>query len=64
MIQEAKGAPARSGRCGNIAYGASQIFSESNEDRYCAIFNHFQSGLEELSSFGVFDGHQGVSQFL
>lgn len=41
-----------------LTYASCQLAGVSNEDRLSAFISH--SGVENISSFGVFDGHQGV----
>jgi serine/threonine protein phosphatase PrpC len=43
-----------------LSFASCQIVATSNEDRVAAALHHKKSGAENFSSFGVFDGHQGV----
>ena len=44
-----------------LAYAMYNIPNASNEDRCSTTMNHAADGIESLASFGVFDGHMGVS---
>lgn len=44
-----------------LSFASCQLSAESNEDRISTCMNHGSGGFESFSSFGVFDGHQGVS---
>jgi serine/threonine protein phosphatase PrpC len=46
-----------------LTFASCQIVATSNEDRVAALLHHKKSGAEKFSSFGVFDGHQGVRKF-
>jgi hypothetical protein len=57
-----------SGKSGNISFATVNILGTSNEDRNCANFSHLRQlklGQDiidgDFSSFGIFDGHNGVS---
>lgn len=64
------------GKQGVLSFASANIIGSSNEDRHCHYLNHslLKSSNEELiskideiegiiSSFGIFDGHNGVSAF-
>ena len=48
-------------RSENLAYAVYNIPNTSNEDRCNTTMNHTADGVDSLASFGVFDGHMGVS---
>ena len=43
-----------------LSFASCQLIASSNEDRVAATLNHKTVGDGRFSSFGVFDGHQGV----
>ena len=43
-----------------LAYAFHCIAAKSDEDRFSASMNHAKSGMRNLASFGIFDGHMGV----
>ena len=44
-----------------LTFASCQLVAASNEDRISTCMNHVGSDHGSFSSFGVFDGHQGVS---
>lgn len=45
-----------------LSYAQFSIAANSDEDRFSAVMNHSNQGLESFASFGTFDGHMGVRQ--
>jgi hypothetical protein len=37
-----------------------KINAKSNEDRSKACMSHAEDGMDDMASFGLFDGHLGV----
>jgi hypothetical protein len=49
------------GKNKNLSFATVNIAATANEDRYCNFLNHYDDGFRgEFSSFGLFDGHNGV----
>lgn len=48
----------------HVKYGVAQLSVGADEDRYSIILDHKTDKVANLSSFGVFDGHNGVSKCL
>ena len=44
----------------HLAYALHCIAARSDEDRFSASMSHAKSGMRNLASFGIFDGHMGV----
>ena len=44
-----------------LSYAVYNVAAKSNEDRFSSDMNHANCGMESMASFGVFDGHMGVS---
>jgi serine/threonine protein phosphatase PrpC len=44
-----------------LSFASCQLLATSNEDRIAASLNYKTLDEGKFSSFGVFDGHQGVS---
>jgi hypothetical protein len=43
-----------------LSFASCNLANQSDEDRVTSTMNHAGCGEESFSSFGVFDGHQGV----
>lgn len=46
-----------------VSYGVCSMLIGSQEDFYSCYPNHDQDNFAEIASFGVFDGHNGVSGY-
>ena len=47
-----------------LSFGVCQLNAGSKEDTFTAISSHASDGADNISSFSVYDGHNGVRNFL